>query len=331
MQWKLPEHPPAVTVDYSEQTVKTSKKATSGKFKGIETDMVDRFMDYVLKTVKQIEKSSGKKINMETDVALCYFLLKNEPYVKAIKDTYLRKLKRGEDVLDGAGAALQGKERDYIFYLWDITRYNLGAFKQGDDADKRKGELNVLMSRPKKKAFHFLHRNFEQLEHSRTNITNYLWGSLKRQEDDGAVKNHNTSALQDSLLGALLRLTLGKSSQRSIRETRQNVEDELIDFRTEIRVGDTGRVVDLIAFPRGNASQVIGLVDLSGFGSEAEVGQKVVDYYFQLKRVSPRIEPVFIFPHEAIDENGQTFRSLLHKLESMELSEDAEAPMLELA
>ncbi|MBB3061274.1 AAA domain-containing protein [Microbulbifer rhizosphaerae] len=331
MQWRLPEHPPAVAVDYSEQGVKTSKKATSGKFKGIETAMVDRFMDYVVKTVKQIEKSSGKKINMETDVALCYFLLKNEPYVKAIKDTYLRKLKRGEDVLDGAGAALQGKERDYIFYLWDITRYNLGAFKQGDDADKRKGELNVLMSRPKKKAFHFLHRNFEQLEHSRTNITNYLWGSLKRQEEDGTAKNHNTSALQDSLLGALLKLTLGISSQRSIRETRQNVEEELIDFRSEIRVGDAGRVVDMIAFPRGNASQVIGLVDLSGFGSEAEVGQKVVDYYFQLKRVSPRIEPVFIFPHEAIDENGQTFRSLLHKLESMDLSESAEAPMLELA
>ena len=46
--------------------------------------------------------------------------------------------------------ALQGKERDYVFYFWDITRYNLSAFKQGDDADKRKGELNVLMSRPKK-------------------------------------------------------------------------------------------------------------------------------------------------------------------------------------
>jgi len=331
MQWKLPEHPPAVAVDHSEQAVEKSKRASSGKFKGIETGMIDRFLDYVLKTVRQIEKSSGKKINMETDVALCYFLLKNEPYIKSIKSDYLRKLKRGDDVLDGAGAALQGKERDYIFYLWDITRYNLGAFKQGDDADKRKGELNVLMSRPKKKAFHFLHRNFEQLEHSRTNITNYLWGSLKRQEEYETVEKSNPNALHDSLLGALLHLALSKSSQRSTRETRQNLENELIDFRSKIRVGDAGRVIDLIAFPRGDASQVIGLVDLSGFGSEAEVGQRVVDYYFQLKRVSPRIEPVFIFPHETIDENGQTFRSLLHRLESMEMRANPEALTPKLA
>ena len=175
MQWSLPEHDSPVVIDFSEQNVKTSRKATSGKFKGIETAMVDRYMDYVVGTIKSLEKSTGKKINMETDVALCYFLLKNEPYVKFIKDKYLRKLNRGEDVLDGAGAALQGKERDYIFYLWDITRYNLSAFKQGDDADKRKGELNVLMSRPRKKAFHFLHRNFDQLDHGRANISSYLW------------------------------------------------------------------------------------------------------------------------------------------------------------
>ncbi|MCW8986579.1 MAG: AAA domain-containing protein, partial [Gammaproteobacteria bacterium] len=155
MQWSLPERPPAVVVDYSEQSIEKSKKASSGKFKGIETEMVDRFMDYLVKTIKAIEKSTGKKINTETDVAICYFLLKNEPYVKAIKEKYLRKLGNGEDILDGAGAALQGKERDYIFYLWDVTRYNMGAFKQGDDADKRKGELNVLMSRPKKKAYHY--------------------------------------------------------------------------------------------------------------------------------------------------------------------------------
>ena len=65
------------------------------------------------------------------------------------------KLKRGDDVLDGAGAALQGKERDYIFYFWDVNRWNMNAFRQGDDEDKRKGELNVLMSRPKRRAYHF--------------------------------------------------------------------------------------------------------------------------------------------------------------------------------
>ncbi len=321
MQWRLPEHPSAVVLDYSEQRIKTSKKATSGKFKGIETGMIDRFMDYVVKTVKQIEKATGKKINMETDVALCYFLLKNEPYVKYVKENYLRKLNRGDEVLDGAGAALQGKERDYIFYFWDITRHNLGAFKQGDDADKRKGELNVLMSRPKKKAFHYLHRTFDQLDHSRSNITSYLWRSWMRQQENKEIDSAN-SILADSLLGGLLKAALEKSSKRSIKETRQNISEELIDFRSNIAVGDAGRVVDLIAFPSGDATSVIGLVDLSGFGSDEDAGRKVIDYYFQLKRVSPRIDPVFVFPHEVADENGQTFRSLVEKLEQLEVNKN---------
>jgi len=319
MQWSLPERPPAVVVNYSEHKIEKSKKATSGKFKGIETAMVDRFMDYLVKTIKTIEKSTGKKINVETDVAICYFLLKNEPYVKFIKESYLRKLNRGEDILDGAGAALQGKERDYIFYLWDVTRYNMGAFKQGDDASKRKGELNVLMSRPKKKAYHYLHRNFDQLEHSRTNITNYLWREYHQQDSSTKTLNTEQNTLNESLIGALLKFTLEKSSQRSNKEVRQNIQDEYIDFRQDIIVGDAGRVVDLIAFPHSKPDNVIGLVDLSGFGSEQNVGQIVVDYYFQLKRVSPGIDPVFIFPHELVDENGQTFRSLMHKLEHMDL------------
>lgn len=318
MQWNLPEHASAVVLDYSEKNVRTSKKASSGKFKGIETGMIDRYMDYVFKTVKEIEKSGRKRINMETDVALCYFLLKNEPYVKFAKQMYLHKLNRGDDVLDGAGAALQGKERDYIFYLWDITRHNLGAFKQGDDAEKRKGELNVLMSRPKKKAFHFLHRGFDQLDHRRSNITSYLWHAWHRQAEKGQLDDSGVILPSASVLEDLLKVTLEKSGKRSIKEVRQNVQGGQVDFRTNIPVGDTGRVVDLIAFSRGKAGDVVGLVDLSGFDSQADVGRKVVDYYFQLKRVSPPIDPVFIFPHEAIDENSQTFRSLMQKLERLD-------------
>ncbi|HEY9050711.1 MAG TPA: AAA domain-containing protein [Gammaproteobacteria bacterium] len=328
MQWRLPEHASAVDVDFSEQKIETSKKATSGKFKGIETDMVDRYMQYVVDTVKKIEKSTGKKINMETDVALCYFLLKNEPYVKHIKDKYLSKLNRGDDVLDGAGAALQGKERDYIFYLWDVTRFNMGAFKQGDDADKRKGELNVLMSRPKKKAFHYLHRSFDQLEHGRTNITSYLWKAYVRQQRGGNWNTSTQYVLNESLLGSLLKFTLANSSKRGLKEVRQNIQAEHIEFREDIIVGDAGRVVDLIAYPTGAANNVVGLVDLSGFGCENNVGQAVVDYFFQLKRVSPGIEPVFIFPHELIDENGQTFRSLMHRLEHMDTANIDDQPQL---
>jgi hypothetical protein len=322
MQWSLPEHESSVAINYSEKGIESSKKPTSGKFKAIETEMIDRFFEFVVSTLRKIERTTGKKINVETDVALCYFLLKNEPYVKHIKHEYLRKLKRGDEVLDGAGAALQGKERDYIFYFWDVTRYNMGAFKQGDDATKRKGELNVLLSRPKKKAFHYLHRNFDQLEHSRTDITRYLWQAYHRQEDSKYEihADRDNEALNDSLLGSLLRFTLDKSSKRSIKEVHRNMRQERIDFRKDIVVGDTGRVVDLIAFPAGEAKQVVGLVDLSGFGCDQNTGQNVVDYFFQLRRASPGIDPVFIFPQELIDENGQSFRSLMQKLEHIDTS-----------
>jgi len=320
MQWSLPEHPESVIVDYSEQKIESSRKPTSGKFKGIETEMLERFFDYVVSTVKKLEKSTGKKINVETDVALCYFLLKNEPYVKFIKGKYLQKLNRGEDILDGAGAALQGKERDYIFYFWDITRHNLGAFKQGDSADKRKGELNVLMSRPKRKAFHYLHRSFDQIEHGRTDISSYLWRCYLQQENQKNSRRFNVdNSPGDSLLAGLLRFTLGVSSKRGIKELSQNVQAQRIDFRDQIAVGDARRVVDLIAFPANTTENIVGLVDLSGFGCESQVGQAIVDYFFQLKRAAPRIDPVFTFAHELIDENCQTFRSLAYKLEQLDL------------
>ena len=54
MQWNLPETDPAVVVDFSEQKQESSKKPTSGKFKGIETGMLDRFMEYVVRTLKSI-------------------------------------------------------------------------------------------------------------------------------------------------------------------------------------------------------------------------------------------------------------------------------------
>jgi len=82
-------------------------------------------------------------------------------------------------------------------------------------------------------------------------------------------------------------------------------------------VGEASRVVDLIAFPRRKSDRVIGLVDLSGFGAEHQVEQLIFDYYFQLKRVSPRIDPVFVFPHEMVDEHCPSFRSLVDRLEGI--------------
>ncbi len=324
MQWSLPEHESAVEINYNEEHTESSKKPSSGKFKGIETELIDRFLEYVIGAVKKIERRTGQTIDVEKDIAICYFLLKNEPYVKFVKDDFLRRLKRGEDVLDGAGAALQGKERDYMFYLWDVTRYNMGAFKQGDDADKRKGELNVLMSRPKKKAFHYLGRNFDQLDHSRTNITRFLWNAHMRQAQGkgrsvgGGV--NGAEIMLNSALGRLLQFTLDGSSKRSFNEVRQNIQRSQIDFRKDIVVGDAERVVDLIAFPAGSNKDVVGMVDLSDFGCLNTAGQNVVDYYFQLRRAAPSIDPVFMFPQELVDENCQTFRTLMHKLEQIDVS-----------
>ncbi len=175
MQWTMKDTPPAVVVDYSEAQAPPSERAKSGKFRGIETQMVDRFLDFISGTIRALEREFGKKIDMNKEVALCYFLLKNGPYFDNVKGEFLARLRRGEDVLDGAGAALQGKEREFIFYLWDINKSNMKFFKQGDDPAKRKGELNVLMSRPKIRAFHFLHRDFKSLPHAKASITDYLW------------------------------------------------------------------------------------------------------------------------------------------------------------
>ncbi|WP_144394450.1 AAA domain-containing protein [Pleionea sediminis] len=318
MQWRLPETPPSVIINDDEKKAEQKKKPSSGKFKGIETAMIDRFMDYVAKTVKKLERETGKTINVETDVALCYFLMKNEPYVKSVKDKFLSQIRKGDDVLDGAGAALQGKERDYIFYLWDVTRYNMGAFKQGDDADKRKGELNVLMSRPKKKAFHYLHHGFESLDHSRTQITRYLWRTLLRQNN----QSKNTSLTSDesaSLYQQLLTFSVNNSKQRGLTQIQQNLIQQKLDFRKDIIVGDARYQVDLIVFPQGKPNEVVGIIDLSAFGIDPDSGQAVVDYYFQLKRAIPQINPLFTYPHEMINDNNLTFRRLIEKLDSLNI------------
>jgi hypothetical protein len=252
---------------------------------------------------------------VETDAALCYFLMKNEPYVKAQKDKFLRALGRGDDILDGAGAALQGKERDYIFYLWDVTRYNMRSFKQGDEADQRKGELNVLMSRPKKKAFHFLHREFEELEHGRSNITDFLWrahGASQRPLHETVAEE---GAVESTLLGRLLNLTIGDADDRALSNLRRAMKRRRLTFRENIQVGDARRVVDLIGFRKGRSDRVVGLVDLSAFGATQGIDEAIIDYFFQLKRVSPGVDPVFVFPHELVDEHCPAFRSVTDRLE----------------
>lgn len=285
MQWKMLGSPQSVIVDNSESRVPPSERVRSGKYKGTEISMIDRFFVYVARTIRRLERETGQEIDPETDVAIVYFLLKNEAYIKDKKSELLRKLPRGRDILDGAGAALQGKERDYIFYLWDMTRYNMAAFRQGDDESKRKGELNVLMSRPKKRAYHFLHREFDQLKHQTSSISDYLMRVQQR-----SYRNRSLSSERGS--GLLMRMLL----ERALSE--DGVERS--ELQLEVPIGNQLLGVDLMWLPpkKREEQSSIGLVDLSIFGSSRDPGQDVVDYFFQVQRAIPRVQPVFGFVHE---------------------------------
>lgn len=312
MQWRRGGESAAMSIDWSERQRPDSERQENGQFKGIETDMVDRYLEWVAGKVKDIEKETGRRLNMETDVALVYFLLKNEPYIKSRKTAWLEKLGRGNDVLDGAGAALQGKERPYIFYLWDMNRGNMMAFRQGDDPDKRKGELNVLMSRPKKKAFHYLHKRFDELDHEKASISDFLWRAWKRQED-GEKKQEFTERKKvpgpdyfpwrrssGHLMKAVLDHVLAKSSGTVGQSSTQ----------TGVVVGDPRYKMDLVIGAKSQKSASIGVVDLCGFDWHEHCADDIVDYYFQLCRAEPKVKPVFMFMHEIADQRSRGFGRL---------------------
>jgi hypothetical protein len=316
MQWRRLGEKPALQIDWSERDKKESIRQESGQYKGIETEMIDRYLLWVADKVKEIEKETGRRVNMETDVALVYFLLKNEPYIRSKKSAFLERLGRGEDVLDGAGAALQGKERPFIFYLWDVNRGNLTAFRQGDDPDKRKGELNVLMSRPKAKAFHYLHKRFDELDHEKASITDFLWRSWRRQTEGEQKKEFIERKKapgpeyfpwrrsSGDLMRAVLDHVLSKSAD-SIGTAK---------IQTSVIVGDPRYKVDLVVNSRMPKEPSLGVVDLCGFDWHAGCAEEVVDYYFQLCRAEPKLRPVFLFMHELADQRSRGFSRLQYWL-----------------
>lgn len=320
MQWTMEGSPSTVIVDYSERHESESQRRENGKFKAIETDMIDRFMEYVADTIKRIEKETGRPINIETDVAIVYFLLKNEPYIKEVKGEWLRKLGRGEDVLDGAGAALQGKERDYIFFLWDINRGNIMAFRQGDYEDKRKGELNVLMSRPKRRAYHYLHKSFDNLDHKSATITDYLWNTYSNQTKKADKKTQTERKNRPPADFRPWTRSSGQVMASLLVETLAQLENEVPmlqqHYRTQfgVIVGDPKHRIDLMLVPKvtkGGTEPSVGVVDLAGFDPTADCAEDIVDYYFQLQRAQPPIKPVFLFIHELVDRKAPPLKKLL--------------------
>jgi hypothetical protein len=322
MQWARKDMPPAVIVDYSEKKASTHNKPTSGKFKDIETDLIDRFFDYITATIKKIEKELGRPINVETEVAICYFLLKNEPYIKDKKPQFLTKLNRGKDVLDGAGAALQGKERNFIFYLWDINRGNMRAFRQGDEPDKRRGELNVLMSRPKMRAYHYLHSSFDTLKQDSATIVDYLWNVYQGQETRQSATEYETRTRRPSAeylpwkrsSGELMRAMLSQVLRKKYRDKYQELLDEA---QVSVVVGNPKRKVDLMLLGKKPWHPSLAIVDLSTFENDRNPTLAIADYFFQLKRATPALEPVFVFLHELADERSESFTLLLRKMDEL--------------
>ena len=306
MQWGSRD---AVVVDYSEEHAESTTRQTRGVYKGIETDMVDRFLQFVEDTIKKIEAEEKIKINTEKDVALCYFLLKNEPYIKAKKGEFLRRLNRGDDILDGAGAALQGKERDYIFYLWDINRSNMMAFRQGDEEDKRKGELNVLMSRPKKRAYHYLHKGFSGLKHSSATISDYLWKAYRQQQQVKERKAFVPRAQNPKPGFTPWRRYSGQLIEKILAE---NIKHPDLKVHYSVNIGDPAYCIDLV-LETGEHS--IGIIDISRFVEESRPAESMIAYYFQIKRATPSITPWFTFIRDIASYRDSELRALAKAIE----------------
>jgi hypothetical protein len=64
-------------------------------------------------------------------------------------------------------------------------------------------------------------------------------------------------------------------------------------------------------------SPSIAIVDLATFEYDKKSVGAVVDYYFQLKRAVPQVDPYFVFLHELADERSESFRLLLQRLEQL--------------
>jgi hypothetical protein len=334
MKWRPQGSADPVVVDHSERRTRNRNRPTSGKFKGIEIGMIDRFFGWVEQSILDFEQETGRRINLEQDVAICYFLLKNEDYIKQRKVEFIRSMRRGADVLDGAGAALQGKERDLIFFLWDVTRGNLQAFMQGDDPTKRKGELNVLMSRPRLRAYHFLHKDFGTLDHERSSITHYLWSAYKAREHSSAAAPND---LGDDSNGGVFppswvvrqtrpgagRLPWRRSDGQLVFEllrvvcSKHGLGGELAQFVPQfgVVIGRPEHRVDLVLSPiKGRPGIRIAVVELSGFESLAHGGE-LHAYAAILSRASPAVESVFLHIHELFARDGFAINRIFQLLQ----------------
>ena len=187
------------------------------------------------------------------------------------------------------------------------------AFRQGDDPDKRKGELNVLMSRPQKRAYHFLHKSFDQLDHDKASITDYLWNAYRQQSEGEAKVKFTKRSEKPSKHFSPWKRSSGDLIRSIIFKQLQTMNLKPINkeqTQTGIIVGDPRFKVDFALHKSGTS---IGVVDLSVFAWHAQCSEDVVDYFFQLQRSDPQIDPVFVWLHELANTQSDAFERLVRK------------------
>ena len=183
------------------------------------------------------------------------------------------------------------------------------AFRQGDDPDKRKGELNVLMSRPKSKAFHFLHKHFDDLDHEKQSISDFLWRAWNRQQEGDEKKERIERKRPPGLEYFPWRRSSGQLMEAVIEHVLAKTSESLgrAKSQTGVILGDPRYKVDLVIAAKNTKQASIGIVDLCGFDWHKNCAEDVVDYYFQICRAEPKLRPVFLFIHELADQRSRGF------------------------
>jgi hypothetical protein len=82
-------------------------------------------------------------------------------------------------------------------------------------------------------------------------------------------------------------------------------------------VGNPKRKVDLMLLGKKPWHPSLAIVDLSTFENDRNPTLAIADYFFQLKRATPALEPVFVFLHELADERSESFALLLRKMDEL--------------
>jgi hypothetical protein len=181
------------------------------------------------------------------------------------------------------------------------------------------------MSRPKKRAYHFLHKSFSDLDHSRSSISDFLWKAYAQQ----GAKSEKT-ALQPRMQkpgpnfipwrrssGQLIAAMIDGVINYQGRVSKEMSMPAKIDSQYSVTVGDPKHCVDLMMVSddsrKGNCKSV-AVIDLCGFEPDENCASNVIDYYFQLQRATPAIQPVFMFVHELADQKSRSYQRFLRSL-----------------